>query len=187
MKKQITKINRNNWVKLKELDGSTIDKKLNILMDRVGQDMPFVDYSTEMKSINVYEDTLKRLDGFHITHNESRDNIITRLLLMADSPDLTKFVPFKITNPYNNLLVLEGQLEINSKEISFNYRGNIFMGKLPPSYVVEGKDLTKELYLWYDNLNWSDIIDKIVFCTSSEEDLPFKNTYPNYVLEINSY
>ena len=184
VKKTNVKISENNWKRLQEIDGGTIDKKLNVLMDIVEPHMPFVDYSTEFKSIKAYNDTLERLDGFHITGSESRDNILTRLFIMLDELNNTssvEWIPFKITNPYNNLLIIEGQIEYNSKEISFNYRGNVFKGKLPPNYIVNGKDLTKELYLWYDNLDWQEIIKLLLENVDNQTIIEDKD----YCLEIN--
>lgn len=185
VKKTNVKISKNNWERLQEIEGGTIDKKLNVLMDIVEPHMPFVDYSTEFKSIKAYTDTLERLDGFHITGSESRDNILTRAFIMLDELNNTtpiEWIPFKIINRYNKLLVIDGQLEYNTKEYSFNYRGNIFKGKLPPTYVVQGKDLTKELYLWYDNLDWVKITNLIL----ENVDVDFEYEADNYTLIVNS-
>ena len=184
VKKTNVKISKNNWERLQEIEGGTIDKKLNVLMDIVEPHMPFVDYSTEFKSIKAYSDTLDRLDGFHITGSESRDNILTRIFIMLDELNNTstvEWIPFKITNRYNNLLVIDGQLEYSTKEYSFNYRGNVFRGKLPPTYVVQGKDLTKELYIWYDNLDWATITNMIL--TNYEEGVEYETD--NYNLIVN--
>ena len=166
MKPQVLNLRKNIVEKIKnDIDGSTNDKKVNILIDTVGSQMPFVDYSTERTSVKLHKDTLNKIDSYRITETESRDNILTRMLLMYEEINNTHndyWIPFKIINKYNNHLVIEGQLEYNSKEISFNYRGNVFRGKLPPTYIVNGEDLTKELYLWYDNLDWNNIINTIL-------------------------
>ena len=183
MKKQIIKVQRNIINALREIEGGTYDKKVNVLMDAVDSEMPFVKYTQETSSMTLYPDTLKRLDAYRITYTESRNNILTRLLIALDEINNTSadefWIPFKITNKYNNLLVIDGQLEYNSKEISFNYRGNIFREKLPPTYVVDGKDLTKELYLWYDDMDWNEIIQII-----SDNPDPDKYEKSNYILDV---
>lgn len=171
---------------LTNIEGGTFDKKLNTLMDIVEEFMPFVDCNDERANIKTNTDTLERLDKFRITTAESRDNIITRMLIMLDELNNTsideEWIGFKLTNPYNNLLVIEGQLEFNSKDLSFNYRGNLYRGKLPSNYIVDGQDLTKELYLWYDNLDWSVIEKQIV----DHVDVPFVISEKDYILEVNS-
>ena len=183
VKQKIIHISENNWKQLKEIDGGTMDKKLNVLMDKVESVMPFVDYSTNNKSVKLYSDTIERLDGFHITENESRDNILTRMLLCLESLEQSdiQWIPFKLTNSYNKLLVIDGQLEYNSKNISFNYRGNIYNGNIPSPYIVNNEDLTKELYLWYDNLNWTEIID--IICQNISNPNYTRNN--DYILEVN--
>ncbi len=184
MKKQIIKVNKNIINHLKEIEGGTYDKKVNVLMDIVDKEMPFVKYTQEQGSMTLYPDTLKRLDSYRITYTETRNNILTRMLILLDELNNTvteEWIPFKLTNPYNNLLVIEGQLEFNSKELSFNYRGNVYSEKLPSTYIVEGKDLTKELYLWYDNLDWQSIIQ--VLMENVDEQTVIENK--DYILEIN--
>lgn len=170
---------------LANIDGGTFDTKLNTLIDLVEPVMPFVDCNDERTNIKTNSNTLERLDEFKITSTESRDNILTRMLLMLDrlnnNAPTEKWIPFKLTNPYNNLLVIDGQLEYFSRELSFNYRGNLYRGKLPINYIVDGKDLTKELYLWYDNLDWQKIVKQIV----NHLDTPFKCNEKDYILEVN--
>ncbi len=184
VEKKIIKLNENNWQQLKKLEGGNMDKTLNILMDTVENSMPFVDYSVEKKSVNLYSDTLEKLDSFRITENESRDNIVTRMLVCLQRLDNfnMQWIPFKLTNPYNKLLVIDGQLEYNTKSMSFNYRGNIYDEKLPSPYIVDGEDITKELYLWYDNLNWTEIIDLI--CKNISQHYTY--THNDYILDVNS-
>lgn len=180
-KKIAMTISQYNYDKLQELEGATMNDKIKTLFAIVAPYMPEIKYTEKNKSIKVEPSTRDLVDVFRITIGESRDNILTRAFLILDEiqkhSSLEEWTPFKLTNPYNNLLVIEGQFEINSKELSFNYRGNVFRGKLPPTYIIEGKDLTKELYLWYDNLNWFEIQEKI----QSAEN--FKG--PDYILEIN--
>ena len=178
------KISEYNWKKIKQFEGATMDDKLNTLINVVGPLMPFVEYTETGKNIKIYPSTMELLDSFRISYGESRDNIITRMLIMFDEINnmVEEWIPFKITNRYNNLLIIDGQLEVNSKEFSFNYRGNVFRGKLPPSYIVGGNDLTKALYLWYDDLDWHKIQDYILECADGavtiEED--------SFILKINS-
>ena len=165
----------------------TMDSKLNSLMDIVEPFMPFFPYSDEKTTtMKVTKKTLKRLDEFRITSTETRENIITRMLIMLDELNNTsideEWIGFKLTNPYNNLLIIDGQLEFNSRELSFNYRGNLYRGKLPSNYIVDGKDLTKELYLWYDNLDWQ-VIEKQIL---DHVDVPFVISEKDYILEVNS-
>jgi hypothetical protein len=183
MKSTNIKIFRHNFEKLKKVEGGTMDKKLNTLIDIVEPTMPFVEYSNEKTSIKLNQETLNRLDMFRVTLNESRDNIITRMLIMLDELNNTvsEWISFKLTNPYNNLLIIEGQLEYNSRELSFNYRGNVYTGKLPSHYIVEGKDLTKELYLWYDNLDWNEITKLLLDNVDTQTVVDNKD----YCLEIN--
>ena len=46
---------------------------------------------------------------------------------------------------------------------------------------VKGKDLTKELYLWYDNLNWQEIINLLIENVDNQTIIDKKD----YSLEIN--
>ena len=175
---------------LQDIDGGIMDTKLNTLMDIVEPFMPFVPYTDERANIKTERKTLERLDKFRITSTESRDSIITRMLIMLDelnntSPDddvVDEFISFKLTNPYNNLLVLEGQIEYNTRTISFNYRGYIYLGKLPKEYIVEGKDLTNELYIWYDNLDWNGITIKLLENVDEQTLIEDKD----YILEVNN-
>jgi len=184
MKKINVKINENNWKLLKEFEGGTMDKKLNVLMDIVEPFMPIIQINNNSKNIKCWEDTYERLDSYQLTRGESRDNIITRMLItFAELNNTTaiEWIPFKITNKYNDSLVIDGQIEYNSRELSFNYRGNVFKGKLPPTYVVDGKDLTKELYLWYDDLDWEEIIKLLIRNVDNQTVVE----QDSFILEIN--
>ena len=186
MKKSNIKISQYNWEKIKQFEGGTMNDKLNNLITIVEPLMPFVEYTETGKNIKVYPSTLEKLESFRISYGESRDNILTRMLLMFDEINNTsaieEWIPFKITNKYNNLLVIEGQLEFNSREISFNYRGNVFRGKLPPTYIADGKDLTKELYLWYDDLDWANL-KQLLLENVNNQVLIEDNSF---ILEINN-
>lgn len=184
MKQTNIKISKYVRNQLETIDGGTFDKKLNTLIDIVENFMPFVEYGDERTNIKTNSKTLERLDTFRITSTESRDNILTRMLIMLDelnNTDSVEYISFKLINPYNDLLVIDGQIEYNSREISFNYRGNVYFNKLPANYIVEGKDLTKELYLWYDNLNWQEIISILLENVDNQTIIENKD----YVLEIN--
>ena len=186
-KKTTMTISQYNYDRLQELDGATMEDKIKTLFAIVEPFMPNVAYTEKNKTLKVTPKTKESVDSFRITIGESRDNIITRAFMILDEINNTSeeefWIPFKITNPYNNLLIIDGQLEYNSRELSFNYRGNIFRGKLPPSYIVNGNDLTKELYLWHDNLDWIELSNLLLQHSNS----PAKLENPNYILEINQY
>ena len=185
MTKTNIKISKYVRDELEEIEGGTFDSKLNTLMNNVEPLMPFIDCNDERTNIQTTKETLERLDKFRITANESRDNILTRMLITLDEINNTgsaeEWIPFKLTNPYNNLLVIDGQIEYSSRELSFNYRGNLYRNKLPSNYIVDGKDLTKELYLWYDNLDWQKIEKQII----DNVDIPFSTIEKDYILEVN--
>ena len=186
MKQTNIKISKYVRDKLSEINGGTFDAKVNTLVDIVGPLMPFVEYSNERTNIKTNTKTLERLDTFRITSTESRDSILTRMLIMLDelnnaSSEVEEWIPFKLTNPYNDLLVIDGQIEFNSKELSFNYRGNIYREKLPRSYVADGKDLTKELYKWYDNLDWTRISNLLIENVDNQTVIDERD----FILEIN--
>lgn len=186
MKPQIIQINKSTKDKLDKIEGSTVDRKINQIIDLVEPIMPFNDYSEENSSIRLHQDTLERIDMFRLSRAESRDNILLRLLFAFDefnntSSEVEEWIPFKLTNPYNKLLIIEGQLEYNSRELYFNYRGNVFYQKLPANYIIDGKDLTKELYKWYDNINWQEIIQQLMDHVDEQTIIEEKD----YILEIN--
>ena len=84
MKQTNIKISKYVRNQLEIIDGGTFDKKLNNLMDIVENIMPFVEYTDERTNIKTNSKTVERLDTFRITSTESRDNIITRMLIMLD-------------------------------------------------------------------------------------------------------
>lgn len=185
-KKAVMTISQYNYDKIGKLEGATWNDKIRTLFSIVEPYMPYIEYTEKNKSVKVETSTREYIDSFKITIGESRDNILTRAFMILDEINNTSsedyWIPFKITNRYNKSLVIDGQIEYNSKELSFNYRGNVFRGKLPPSYIVEGNDLTKELYLWHDNLDW----DKIVKLIIENYNMDFVKETDNYVLIINS-
>ena len=185
MAKQAMKISEYNYNKLKEMEGATWNNKVMTLFSIVEPYMPYIEYSETNKSIKVEQSTKELVDSFRITLGESRDNIITRAFLILDELNNASandyWITFKIVNPYNNSLVISGQLEYNSKEISFNYGGNVFRGKLPPIYIANGEDLTKELYLWQDVLDWNRITDLIL----KNHNGSFEEKTTNYILTVN--
>lgn len=190
MKYTNIKITKNNFDRLHEIRNGkgTMDSTLNKIIDEVKPILPDVRYSTDLSSVKLSTGTLQRIDKLRITETESRNNIITRILLAFDELNNTsseivdEYISFKLTNPYNNLLVLEGQIEYNTRTISFNYRGYIYLGKLPKEYIVDGKDLTKELYMWYDNLDWNGITNKLIENVDEQTLIEEKD----FILEINN-
>ena len=69
---------------IKEYGNGSYDNNINQLMDLVEDYMPLVDLSDESSVIvNLKEDTVDRIDSFRLTKGESLDNIIVRLLVMA--------------------------------------------------------------------------------------------------------
>lgn len=188
MSKKVTMtISQYNYDRLQKLDGATMEDKVKTLFAIVEPFMPQIAYTEQNKTLKVTSSTKEFVDTFRITIGESRDNILTRAFMVLDEINKSSaedfWIPFKITNPYNNLLIIEGQLEYNSKELSFNYRGNVFRGKLPPTYIVNGVDLTKEMYLWYDNLDWTEL-SNIMLQHSADS---IKHESSNYILEVNQY
>lgn len=185
MKAQIIQINKSTKDKIDAIEGSTVDRKINKIIDLVEPIMPFNDYNDKASSIKLYPDTLERIDMLKISKSESRDNVLLRLLFAFEEFNNTstveEWVSFKLTNPYNDLLVIDGQLEYNSGELSFNYRGNVFRQKLPPNYIVEGKDLTKELYKWYDNLDWNRIRNLLLENVDNQTVIDERD----FILEVN--
>ena len=185
-KKIVMTISQYNYDKLQEMEGATMNDKIKTLFSIVEPYMPMVEYTEKNKAIKVEISIRDHVDSFRITIGESRDNILTRAFMILDEINNTsaveEWISFKLTNPYNNLLVIEGQLEYNSRDLSFNYRGNVFRGKLPPTYIMNGKDLTKELYLWHDNLNWNEIERLLIENVDNHTILEDKN----YTLEINN-
>lgn len=163
---KVIKISEKNWERLKHSNKGSIDKSLNILMDIVEKDMPIVEYSNDnLKSINVYNDTVERLDSFRISDTESRNNIITRLLLVFDELDTQEEIEiqFKLTSPINNKLYIIGI--VTSKEI----------------HILGNSEDTLEFKAWKKILDWTEIRELCL--THKDERISFNKT--NYRIDIN--
>lgn len=184
IKKQIVKTNLNNYQKLKNIAEASLDSNMNTLMEAVEQDMPFVEYNREMKSVNLYPATCDKLDSFRITETESRDNIITRLLIayenISDNHD-DLWIPFKLISTINKLLVIEGKISFNSHQMMF-YEGNATYGEdLPATYNVDGENMTVEFKSWVELLDWNEIRQLVL----EHYDKSVKFNKQNYYVEIN--
>ena len=184
MKKKINvKVNKNNWQRLKTFSDNSMDKNLNLLMDIVERDMPFVNFADERTTINCYEDTYERLDSFKISVGESRDNIITRMFICFDELNNTEtWIPFKLTSRVNKKLIVTGEVGLNSEDMFFNEGNEIYGLKLPSTYIVGGEDLTDEYISWVGSINWTEI-KKIVLDHCNEEYVNLKTQ--SSIIDIN--
>lgn len=163
---KIIKVSETSWKRLKNSNKGSIDKSLNILMDLVENEMPNVEYSDDnLKSINVYKDTVERLDTFRISDTESRNNIITRLFLALDELDNSEEIEiqFKLTSPINNKLYIIGV--VTSKEI----------------HILGNSDDTLEFKAWKKILDWREIRELCL--NHKDERISFNKT--NYRIDIN--
>lgn len=160
----ITKLNKYNHSRIKNFADGSIDANLNALMDAVQDEMPFVDYSEKLVGINVYKTTMERVDGFHITATESRDNIVTRMLIKYDEMQNRDkvWIPFKLTSLLNKNLIITGILDFNSKDILFNESENEYSQKLPDTYSYDGENLTMEFQAWSVMIDWVEIKNTII-------------------------
>ena len=69
---------------IKELSSKSYDENVNELINLVGDYMPLVDLSDESSVIlNLKEDTVDRINSFKLSNGESVDNIIIRMLILA--------------------------------------------------------------------------------------------------------
>ena len=178
------KVNKTNRDKLKNLNDYSIDRNLNILMDSVEKDMPFVKYSDEMTSLNLHKSTIERLDSFKICNGESRDCVLTRLLLCHDKHNkhITEYwIPFRLTSRLNKLLSIKCMIEINTSLIVFDEGNAVYDKKLPTTYKVNGEDLSKEFQTWIEMLDWNVIKQQVI---NNDVDL-FTLKQPYYFLEVN--
>ena len=141
-----------------------MDKNLNLLMDSVSEHMPFVDYDEKMVSVSLYSDTLERLDGYHITSSEGRDNIITRLFIKYDEIKEQHLleIPFKLTSPQNKELYIIGVC--SPKGISYN-----------------SDNSSLEYKSWVKLLDWTEIQQLVL--AHAEDRISFNK--PLYRLDIN--
>lgn len=172
VKKINMKLNEYSYNKLKNFNDGNIDKNLNLLMDIVETEMPKIKYSEKTKTVNAYSDTYERLDKFRITLGESRDNIITRMLIMYDEINnvAEEYVSFRLTSTMNHNLIATGYIE----------GGELYCKpKLP--YKVKNKDMTVEFESWFKLLNWDEIIK---LCLDHIDDYA-KFNKPLYDIEIN--
>lgn len=159
------KLNEFSYKKLKNLSEASIDKNINLLIDRVEKKMPLVEYGEKTHTVNAYSDTYERLDKFRITYGESRDNILTRMLLLYDQLDTDEpqiEIPFKLTSPLNKKLVLEGVTDLYEVTI------------LTSDDSVEYKS-------WMELLDWDEIMELI----SKNKNKMISFNKPHYKIDIN--
>lgn len=181
----VIKIHKNVLEKLKKIDGSSNENKINKIMDSVEPIMDFVRYNDELVSVKLTSQTVERLDSFRITPTESRSNILTRLLLAYDKIGKSggeSWAFFKITSRVNKKISLEGQIEYYSKDIIFNSNGDVYGYNVPDTYIVNGEDLTDEYNIFLKQLNIMEIMRKVLEHFGENTTL----TYQEYVLEIKS-
>lgn len=157
------KISEYNWKKIKEFEGGLMDTKLNNLIDSVEDKMPIINYSEKTKNVKCYPATMDRLDGFKISLGESRDNIITRMIMIHEENDITEFeIPIRLSSPLNKELVL----------YCF----------ITPSSIVKADDNDSlEFKAWEKLLNWNEIRELTL--NHSDEIISFNK--PNYRIDIN--
>ena len=162
--KKNVKLNEYTYSRVKNLSDASIDKNLNLLMDKVEDKMPIIPYGEKTRSVSAYSDTYEKIDSFRITLGESRDNIITRMLLIYDELDEPEVIeiPFKLTSPLNKKLILEGVTNLN--EIT-----------------ILTEDNSTEYVAWQKLLNWNEIISLI----QKHQGEMVSFTKPNYKIDIN--
>lgn len=163
--KKVIKISERNWQKLKDLEIGSMDKTLNVIMDNVEDTMPFVKYSGDsMKSVNIYKDTFDRINSFSLSETETKETIVTRLLIaFEEQGNLVEFqIPFKLTSPLNHKLILEGVVTPTGISI-----------------LTEANSL--EYNAWVKLLNWNEIRE--ITLNHSDERISFNK--PNYRIDIN--
>lgn len=174
-KLKILKIDSNIYRKLKNIDKEdSIDRNLNKVINIVKEDMPKVKFSSETKSISLYPETIETLDSLKITIGESRDAVITRLLLTYD--EINNFaeeelIPFKLTSTINPKLKLTGGL--NENEVVPDV-------SLERKYKVNKEDLTTEFRTWIQSLDWEEI--KEIVLENPDEHRKYRRMH--YILEI---
>ena len=81
------KINRELRDKLKDYpdDNMNYDAIINRLIYDVSDYMPLVEADSKSININLHEDTMDKLKAYRLTVGESYENIIIRMLLIAQS------------------------------------------------------------------------------------------------------
>ena len=82
----IVKIHKQNKNQLKAYTNGAYDEIINKLIDDIEHTIPIheIDYST-VSSIKLKEDTIDRLSAYRLTDGESYENIIVRMLILAQS------------------------------------------------------------------------------------------------------
>lgn len=175
-KLKILKIDSNIYRRLKNIDKEdSIDRNLNKIINIVEKDMPKVNFSSETKSISLYPETIDLLDSFKISLGESRDTVLTRLMLMYDEMNNfaeAELIPFKLISTVNPKLKLTGG--INENEVVPDV-------SLERKYKVGNENLTIEFRNWINLLDWEEIQSLVL----SNPDEHKKYRRPNYILEIN--
>ena len=69
---------------IKEYSDGSYDKNINQLIDYVEDYMPLVDLSDDSSVIiNLDESTVDRINSFKLSNGESMDNILIRMMIMA--------------------------------------------------------------------------------------------------------
>lgn len=69
---------------IKFFDDGSYDENVNQLIDLVADYMPLVDLSDESSMIiNLKEDTVDKVNSFKLSHGESFENVLIRMLIMA--------------------------------------------------------------------------------------------------------
>lgn len=69
---------------IKEYANESYDKNINQLIDYVEDYMPLVDLSDDSSVIiNLEESTVDRINSFKLSNGESVDNILIRMMVMA--------------------------------------------------------------------------------------------------------
>ena len=69
---------------IKEYGNGSYDKNINDLIDDVEDYMPIVDLSDDSSVIiNLEESTVERVNAFKLSNGESFENVMVRLLVMA--------------------------------------------------------------------------------------------------------
>ena len=175
-KLKILKIDSNIYRKLKNIDKEdSIDRNLNKVINIVKDEMPKVKFSSETKSISLYPETIETLDSLKITVGESRDAVITRLLLTYD--EINNFaeeelIPFKLISTVNQKLKLTGGL--NQYEV-------VPDTALSRKYKVGKEDLSQEFTTWINLLDWEEI-QSLVLEHPNVHKVYIRD---NYRLEIN--
>ena len=157
------KISETNWKKIKDFDGGLMDTKVNALIDSVENQMPIVKFSEKTKSVKCYPSTMERIDGFRISFGESRDNIITRMLMVHEEANPVELeIPVRLTSPLNKNLEL-------------------YCFITPTDVVKADDDDSPEFKAWEKLLDWNEI--KELALNHSDEQISFSK--PNYRIDIN--